>query len=416
MEVIRKKYLDWLESWKDQHFIKIITGIRRSGKSTILKQYKNSLSEKFKINNKQIQIYDFNDKSLVSQFSWESLTNSIISKSIKNKINYLFLDEIQEIKKFEKCVITLFEHKKIKYDIVITGSNSKLFSDELATFFTGRHIDLDVYPFSFNEFMEYLKINNMNINQTNAFDMYVQFGGLPIILNLLNNEEKIKQILNKVLDDVVNKDVLQRHRSISNASEFKRIANFIFDNNAKQTSTLSIMKKLNTINKSFITDKTVDSYIKWMIDANLIYRSDYYDIRGKRLLETTGRYFAVDIGIRNANVKFNRDMGFCLENIAFLEFKRMGCKIYGQKISNGAEIDFVVEREKIKKYIQVTEKITKSNQNSEIGNLILASEEALKNGFEKIVLTLNNPSSMTDNGVRIINLIDWLLGKEVIDI
>jgi predicted AAA+ superfamily ATPase len=171
------------------------------------------------------------------------------------------LDEIQEIKKFEDCIITLFEDRKINFDIIITGSNSKMFSDELATLFTGRHVEIKVYPFSFDEYNTYLESNKIDLGSRELkFQKFLQFGGLPILLESIDNDEIIKTKLIKIFDDVVNKDIKNRH-SLRNSTEFMKIANFIFDNNGKRTSTSSITKSLQNFNKSKITEKTVNRYI-----------------------------------------------------------------------------------------------------------------------------------------------------------
>jgi predicted AAA+ superfamily ATPase len=186
-------------------------------------------------------------------------------------------------------------------------------------------------------------------------------------------------------------------------SEFKRITNYIFDNIGKQTSANKIANYLQSNNKSTTTDKTVDRYIKWMIDANLIYRSDYFNLKGKKVLETSGRYFSIDVGIRNISAKFNLDRGYSLENLVFCEFKRLGCNLYGYKFHDGREIDFIVESKngKLRKFIQVTEKITSSNQNAEIGNLLLCKEP-----YERIVISRYDKSDYTVEGVRIVNMIN----------
>jgi predicted AAA+ superfamily ATPase len=357
---------------------------------------------------KNIIYYDFNDIEL-QELTYKELYKKIIAQSKINVINYIFLDEIQEINEFEKCVISLFEHKTLKFDIVITGSNSKMFSAELATLFTGRNVEIHVLPLSFSEIHDFLRKNLKYDKKRNTdneiFEHYLKYGGMPILLEIINNTSLIKNRLNKILDDVIDKDVRTRHK-IKNVSEFKRIAQFIFDNNGNVTSTISIHNYLISNKIGEITRPTLDNYQKWMMDSLIIYKNPYYDLKGKRVLNTSSKYYCVDTGIKNVNTNFKNE-GKLLENIAFLELLRNNYEVYSLKLRNEKEIDFLIIKDHKKTYIQVAKNLdTEKIKNREIGNLI-----SINDNNRKIVIVCEGESYVDDNGIEIINIIDWLLGK-----
>jgi predicted AAA+ superfamily ATPase len=256
MEILRTEYLNKLELWKDRHFIKILTGIRRSGKSTILKQFQELLTNKYGIASKNIRTYDFNN-SLLLKFNWKTLIEEIISKSSKKHMNYIFLDEIQEIKEFEKCVITLFESKEYKFDIYITGSNSKMFSSKLATLFTGRNAPINVYPIPFKSFNE--KIFD-KLSDTHKLNEYMKYGGLGIIIPSFDNKEVIEQTLRWVFNDTINKDVKKRHK-IQNSDGFDKLMNYIYEHIGRQINMKKIEQYLKSSKEPLLTDKTVLNYL-----------------------------------------------------------------------------------------------------------------------------------------------------------
>jgi predicted AAA+ superfamily ATPase len=302
--IIRQTYLKKLIDLKDNHYIKVITGVRRCGKSTLLEQYKTYLI-KTGISTEQIISYDFNDIKL-AQMNYEVLHDEIIKKAVPNKVSYLFLDEIQEIDKFEKCVISLFENKLIKFDICIAGSNSKMFSEQLATLFTGRNLEIKVLPFSFMEFLEYYKENSMDSDYSikKVFEIYMKYGGLPILLESLENDEYKEEKLSKILSDTIQKDIKTRH-AIKNVNEFNRIARFVLSESGKEISATKTANYLRTNEKSKISNITVGKYLDYLQQALLLYKADLFNIQGRRLLKTTAKYYAVDSGIKNVQNKFN---------------------------------------------------------------------------------------------------------------
>jgi predicted AAA+ superfamily ATPase len=308
-QIFRKTYIDELIRLKNTNYIKVITGVRRSGKSTILNQFMLYLKE-IGVNENQILSYDFNDLKL-AKLNFENLYDKILSEANKNDINYLFLDEIQEIDNFEKCVISLFENKKIKFDIYISGSNSKMFSENLATLFTGRNLTLKVLPFSFKEFFEYYKDNYLEFNtneyalamKRNIFDKYSKFGGLPILLNNLQNVKTLEEQLQQILNDTIVKDVKTRYK-IRNIGEFQRIAKYILSETGKEISVLNSVNFIKSNEKFKITHQTIDKYLNYLQEALLIYKAEIYNIKGKNLLKTTAKYYSVDTGVKNVQDNF----------------------------------------------------------------------------------------------------------------
>lgn len=405
-EILRMEYLNQIREYKDKHRIKVITGIRRSGKSTLLSQFKDVLKNEFKINSSQIIDYDFNNKEL-AELTWKELLHQIEDKSVNNKINYVFLDEIQEIKDFEKCVITLFESKKFKYDLYITGSNSNMFSSNIATVFTGRSREIKLFPFSFKEYFQYVAKQLNWKDREMAFEKYVRFGGLPIIFEDLENEKVTKETLIDVRNDTLNKDIKKRHK-IRNYNEFDKIVPYLFDHIGQRLEITNIVNFIHTNNNQNLSRKTINRFILWLEEAVLIYRAYFFSTTSKRTLLTAGKIYASDTGIRNTFSQFkNVNFGSLLENIVFIELKHRGYDVSIGKMYDGKEIDFVASKDNERMYIQVTNSLgTHQIQEREINNLL-----SIKDNREKIILVKNSDSYINENGIKIINLVDWLLNR-----
>jgi predicted AAA+ superfamily ATPase len=261
MEILRENYINRLIRYKEKHIIKVITGVRRCGKSTILKQFKNALLENHDIKSSQIIEFDFSDDRL-SRMTESQVHDSIISKSDKSKMNYVFLDEIQEIPQFERAVISLYEHKVYKYDIYITGSNSKMFSSSLATLLTGRNVEIKVYPLSFKEYMIFARndVHLSKLSDMKIFNYYLTYGGMPMIINVFDDKPLIKEILSGILSDTINKDVKERH-AIKTLPEFKRFTQFAIEHVGNIFSSQSISNYLKSKTKSKTSPKTIDRYL-----------------------------------------------------------------------------------------------------------------------------------------------------------
>jgi predicted AAA+ superfamily ATPase len=256
IEIIRTEYLETIEKLKDKPFIKILIGMRRCGKSTILNQFKNILLSKYSIKSSQIIDYNFNDLDL-QKLSYGELYNKIISKSTVNSSNYIFLDEIQEIKEFEKCVISLFENKKYKFDIYITGSNSHLFSSELSTLFTGRNFPINVYPLSYKEYFNFFYKLGM---EHKGFEKYIKYGSLGLIIPIIDEQNLIESSLKNILYDTINKDIKSRN-NIKYSNGIELVIKYIYKNIGKEISLVNIENYLKSGREPKLTSKTISKYI-----------------------------------------------------------------------------------------------------------------------------------------------------------
>jgi len=396
MEIRRIKYLEQIKEWKDKHFIKILTGIRRSGKSTILSQLKNELQKE---NNKDnfIEI-NFNDLEF-AKMSYEQLHKFILQKST-NSNNYLFLDEIQEIDKWEKTIISLFENKTFKYDIYLTGSNSKMLSSELGTYFTGRNKTFHIYPFSFKELYD----NSLLSDNKKDLEKYMNNGGLGIIINDYNNGKHVNSILSNIFIDTIDKDVKHRH-NIKISREIHNIINYAYSQVGSKISTVNLSNYLKSNKEHKIAPRTINNYLKWACDSLLLVRVDYFRPKGMKILETTGKYYAGDLGLLSS-VNPTENYGFKLENLVLLELLDRGYEVYTYRSKLGKEVDFVCLKDNKITYVQVTKELNDENYNREIGNLL-----SIKDAFPKIVLYLENNETTKIDGVERKNIIDWLLKK-----
>ena len=394
--IIREKYLNLLVDAKDTEFIKVITGVRRSGKSTLLLMFKNYLLEN---NVKESNIIYINFESAMYDDikDYKELYN-YIKNNIKDGINYILLDEIQSVIRWEKAV------NSIHVDVYITGSNAYLLSSELATLLSGRFVEIKMYPLSF---CEYLKFNNYdNVNLEDKFNEYLKYGGLPAITQIKEKNDLVMSYLTDIYNTIVKKDVIERNK-IKDISLLENIIKYVASNIGNSISSNKISDYLNS-NK--IVDvksnhQTIDNYLKMLENAFIIYKADRSDIKSKAILKTLGKYYLADTGIRNIILGYrNIDEGHLLENIVYLELVRRGYKVSIGKSMN-YEVDFVAENINTIKYYQVTRSLV----NDEVKQRELRSLESIKDNYEKIILTMDKTINKDFNGIKVINLIDFLL-------
>lgn len=392
----RKEYLDFLKKLKDKQIIKVITGIRRCGKSTLLEMYK----EYLKINdvkNNQIISINFEDPKEMIYEDWRDLYNSIESKLLNDKMNYIFLDEIQKIKGFEQVVDGLYIKKNV--DIYITGSNSYMLSSELATYLTGRYMQIHMLPLSFREFNEAFSFNNEN----QAYQKYIEYGGFPYLINLNNDDTLIFNYLDGIYNTILMKDVVNKNK-ITDVLMLESVNKFLLDNIGQFVSINKISNTLNSNNRSNSVN-TIENYTKYILNSFLMYRIPRYDIKGKELLKTNEKYYACDLGIRRYVLGEVRDAGSILENIIFLELKRKNYEIYTGK-NNDKEVDFVVKNKDGIKYIQVSLSVRDANTLKRE----LSSLETINDHYPKYLITLDY-DTLNYNGIRQISALDFLLGR-----
>ena len=402
----RKEYLDKLLSYKDRDMIKVVTGLRRSGKSTLLELFRDCLLRDG-VMPEQTQFYNFELPENYLNKSWETLYFEIKSKLQRNESNYIFLDEIQNIVNFEKLVDGLYASENI--DVYITGSNANLLSSELATLLSGRYIDISIFPFSFAEYMEVRGIDTDNkyLNYEALFYDYVNETSLPKGIELREEGfDKTYEYLEALYATIVEKDITQRYK-INNKRAFSNVAKFVAANIGSLISPSSISKALKADSQS-IHNTTVENFIEYLVGSFVFYRVNRFDIKGKKQLATQEKYYLVDLGLLNVLVGRDRmeDRGHILENIVYLELMRRGYKIWIGNLRNG-EIDFVVKnRNGEVEYYQVSWDIS----SPETREREFKPLETVKDNYPKFLLTTESfPQSRA--GIIHKNVFEWLLEK-----
>lgn len=399
--IIREKYLEKLINAKDTEFIKVVTGVRRSGKSTLLLMFKDYLLNN---NVKKTSIIHINFESAM----YDNITNykdlyEYIRERIKNKKTYILLDEVQNVDKWEKAINSL--NIDFDVDIYITGSNAYLLSSELSTLLSGRYIEIKMYPLSFEEFLLFNNYDKTDIED--KFYEYLKYGGLPAITSIKDKTDLVMSYLNDIYNTIVKKDIIDRN-NIKDIALLENIIKFLATNIGSPVSSTKISDYLNSnkiVSKS--NHQTIDNYLNMLEKSFIMYKADRTDIRNKTLLKTLGKYYISDIGIRNTILGFrNIDEGHLLENIVYLELLRRGYKVNIGK-NGDFEVDFVAENPNQIIYYQVT----KSLYNEEVKNREIRSLESIPDNYEKVILTMDKTINNDYNGIKIINLIDWLINN-----
>lgn len=392
----RTEYLNFLKKLKDKNIIKVVTGIRRCGKSTLFELYKKYLLENG-VNKDQIISLNFeNPKDMIFN-DWKELYTYIEGKLLPDQMNYIFLDEIQVIPNFEKTVDGLFINKNV--DLYITGSNSYMLSGELATYLTGRYMQIHMLPLSFKEYLNHYDEDN----ELKKYDTYIQNGGFPYLLNLNEDKDLIRNYLDGIYNTVLMKDVISRN-NIKDTMMLESIIKFIFDNIGQLVSTNKISNTLNSNNRKNSVN-TVESYLTNLIDSYIIYKISRYDIKGKEYLKTGDKYYVCDLGLRNYLLGGVKDYGSILENIIFLELKRRGYEIYIGKYDE-EEVDFVIKNNDGIKYIQVALSV----RDEDTLKRELTSLKNIKDNYPKYLITLDYDTNDFD-GIKQISAIDFLTGR-----
>ena len=403
----RKDYLQTLISWKDDKVIKVITGIRRCGKSTLLMQYKNYLLDTG-INDKQIISINFEELENEDLLDYRQLYKYIKNQLYIDGTTYIILDEIQKVANFEKVVDSLYVKDNI--DIYITGSNAYLLSSELSTLLTGRYIEISMLPLSFKEYYSLSK-ESKDI----AFSQYLKYGGLPYISQLNNIDEKINIYLEGIYNTVIVKDIEERQnrkeinshkRKINNISLLKTVSKYLSSVAGSIVSTKSVTNYLISSGRK-VSPNTINDYIDALTESFIYYPVDRFDIAGKQLLKFNKKYYIVDLGLRNYILpKKEYDLGFSIENIVYFELLRRGYRVNIGNIGD-AEVDFIAQKNNAFVYFQVTANMT----SEETFNREMRVFAKIKDNYEKIVLTLDRFSPGNYNGIKVVNIIDWLIDQ-----
>lgn len=398
----RDLYLNKIKPFIDKEIIKVLTGIRRSGKSVMLKLLMNEILSQ-EVSKEQIIYLNFEDLKNRSLCSFDVLHNYILKNSEKNKKTYLFLDEIQEVTSWEKCINSLRVQEDYQFDIYITGSNAKLLSGELATYLAGRYVEFIIYPFSFKEFLEAIS-QIKPLSKAQAFNEYIKFGGMPFLHNLNFQLEPSLQYLKDVYSSIILKDITQRN-NIRDIDLLEKIITYVIMNIGNTFSATSISKFFKSENRK-TSPETILNYIKVCEEAFLIYKVQRNDLIGKKILSVNEKYYIADHGIREAIFENNqRDINQILENIIYIEMLRRGYEVKIGKI-NDLEVDFICTKYDEKIYIQVTYLLA-SPETIEREFSVL---ELIKDNFPKYVVSMDQ-FDMSRNGIKHYNIIDFLLGE-----
>ncbi|KAF0091974.1 MAG: hypothetical protein FD141_158 [Fusobacteria bacterium] len=389
----REKYLNRLINLKDTPDIKVITGVRRSGKSKLMEQYIMWLKE----NGSEPNIISIDLTSLKFETlkEYHALNNYIEEKYDTKKDNYIFIDEVQMCEQFELAINSL--HSTGNYDIYVSGSNAFLLSSDLATLFTGRTYEIEVFPFSFSEYLEYYKISNIQI----AFDRYMKDGGMAGSYFYKEQEERFKYLAD-IFDTLIVRDIRQKYK-IRNTLLMDKISEFMMDNISNLTSTRKIAETL-TKNLDKINHKTVGSYLDYLCNAFAFYKVRRYDIRGKKYLTSSEKYYLSDHAFRYAKLGTrNLDYGRVIENIVALELMRRGYEIYVGVLYK-KEVDFVAAKQNEKIYIQVADDISNDETFArEVDSLL-----KIKDAYPKILIARTRHEQYQFDGVQVIDIAEWL--------
>lgn len=402
--VQRNEYLEKLILWKDEQVIKVVTGLRRCGKSTLLLQYQDYL----KANNileEQILAINFEELEYEELLDYKKLYQYIKDRMCRDKTTYIFLDEIQKVANFEKVVDSLYVKKNT--DIYITGSNAYLLSGDLATFLSGRYVEISMLPLSFSEYLALV-----SKDRDSAFADYMKYGSLPFVAAMDKTDEKVDTYLEGIYNTVIVRDIEDRQkrqeadpqkRKITDITLLKTIARYLASVIGSPVSIRSITDYLTSSGRK-ISPNTVNDYVEALTESFIFYPAERFDIVGKQLLKTNKKFYMADLGIRNHILpKRSYDLGFSIENIVFFELLRRGFKVTVGKYQN-TEVDFVAQKQGTLTYFQVTADITaKETFDREIRPF-----HGIQDNYEKIILTLDKLSPGNYDGIKVIHLIDWL--------
>lgn len=397
--ILRPDYIEAVKPFMDAPLVKILTGVRRCGKSTIFEMIRQELLERG-IPEDHIVMKKYTEMDIPDTITAKQMYDELVSRVEDDKRYYFLLDEIQEIKGWEKAVNSLLEG--MNADIYVTGSNSKLMSSEISTYLTGRYISIPVFTLSFREYLEFKKESTQSYDK--LLEEYIKFGGFPIIALGEYEQQSAYQIVDGIYHTVVSRDIVKRHR-INKQDLFDRVVKYVIENMGKTFSASSISNFLKSENRK-VSIESIYNYLRWLEQAFIIFPCERYDMQGKSILKTQEKYYLADVSFRYALFGYNRKMlDGVMENIVYLELCRRGYDVYVGK-NNTKEIDFIAIHKDEKIYVQVCVQIPE-NSNREVGNLM-----EIRDHYPKYVVTLNEMDVGIENGIRIVHLRDFLLAKQ----
>lgn len=396
----RKEYLQQLINWRDKKVIKVITGVRRCGKSTLMDLYKSCLLEQG-VANEQIISINFEDYDYIDLLEPRNFYAYIKERILSDgRMTYFFFDEIQNVKDFERVVDSLYIKPNV--DIYITGSNAYMLSSELATLLSGRYVEIKMLPLSFKEYVE---VSGDEHELPRKYRNYIETSSFPYVLDMKQDARVIREYLNGIYNTIVVKDITQRNR-FPDTMMLESVLRFAYDNIGNILSTKKIADTMTSDGRKIDT-KTVEKYLNALMESYMLYQCKRYNIKGKQYLKTLDKYYAVDMGMRKVLLGSKAmDAGHILENIVYLELLRRGYDVYIGKVDD-LEVDFVAMDDKGMTYYQVSATV----RDEKTLKRELASLQSINDHYPKILLTLDDDPEMEYAGIRKINALDWLLGK-----
>ncbi|MCL2718335.1 MAG: ATP-binding protein [Lachnospiraceae bacterium] len=403
IKLSRPEYLDFLLRSKDKQIIKVVSGIRRSGKSTLFDLYRDWLAESGVIDEQIISI-NFEEIDYQHLTDYRLLYDYIKPLLLPDRMNYIFLDEIQHVNQFEKAVDSLFIKKNV--DLYITGSNAYFMSGELATFLTGRYVEMKILPLSFAEYCEGLNLYTPEkpMTKMEKYSQYLSESSFPYTLQITGQQKDIREYLAGIYNSILLKDIVARLK-VSDVMMLESVTRFVFYNIGSLLSTSKIANTMTSEGRK-IDQKTVEKYIKGLMDSLVIHQVNRYNIKGKQYLATLEKYYVADIGLRQHLLGADKTgQGHILENVVYLELLRRGNEVYVGHLNDG-EVDFVTHNEDGVTYYQVAATVLDENTLRRE----LASLEKINDHYPKILLTLDEIGAGTShNGIQQLNVLDWLL-------
>lgn len=398
--IIRPHYLKMLKTYRDVSLVKILAGVRRCGKSTILEMLRDDL-KKDGVPDDHIIFERYTSEDMDEDLTNKEMYSSIKDKMIDEDKYYILLDEVQEIDGWEKAVNSLLENANT--DIYVTGSNSKLMSSEISTYLTGRYISIPVFTLSFAEYLDFKKTSGTPTKE--LLNDYIRMGGFPIVALGNFDDRSAYQIVEGIYTSVITNDISKRH-NVTNIDLFNRVVKYIVENVGKSFSANAIVKFLKGEGRS-LSVEAVYNYLEWLEKAFVIYRCQRYDLQGKSVLKTQEKFYLADASLKYCIMGFNpKSIASMLENIVYFELLRRGYEVYIGKLST-REIDFVAVRRDERVYVQVCRNLPEDSDR-EIGNLL-----DIKDHYPKYVVTLDELAGGNVNGVKIIHLADFLLSDRL---
>lgn len=399
----RPLYLDKIMPFVDTPFVKILTGVRRCGKSTILKMIIKKLREEKHVDDEQILSYRF-DSMEYEDMTTKELYLELKSKIIQSKKTYLFLDEIQEIKGWEKVVNTLASDFDV--DIYITGSNSRMMSSEISTYLTGRYITFHIYTLSFEEYLMFKKSYTTLKDLKQEFSQYVRLGGFPATHLQDYSQDEVYTIVKDIYNSTIFSDIVRRNQ-VKKIDQLERVVKYTFNNIGNTFSAKSISNYFKSEQRK-IDNETVYSYLEKLQKAYILHKCSRYDLQGKDILKTQEKFYLADVSLRYSVLGYTVDsIAASLENIVYLELKRRGYDVYIGKIKD-KEIDFVATKQNEKIYVQVTQEIkSEKTQKREYEQLL-----EIRDNYPKYVVMADNFAGGNYEGIKTMNIVDFLLSKE----